>query len=554
MLNPRSLTYALLFLLLFASACFGDLASGALSEPNAIDTSATEASGTTDTTEVGTIGSSTDEVTSDVSATTTEGNATEDTTTDTDSTTDEPEISPVIEDVSMTPNPIFANGSIGVTVMVTDADGVTMKLDDGSVELTPAGDGVFEGEILALSGIDNGNHGATLIAFRADNGTEDVRYADYDVSLPDPGAEGFWETGDNGTGPGQVRALGVIPTGVVEFGTFAGNGISRCYLRRRDKGGSWGPDDLLEVLPGIDCEAIDLEVGADGELFLLMRRYSQGGWLWWLAEMPSWGADLDSRGSGTKEEAAHALALHGTTLAVCGSAPTNDADLSDAMVQIFRKDVQGQGREFDYWPDPQQVHKFAEVARGCDFVDADTLVVVGEAYGEHVYKQQKRNRRFEIFYRLSENAGEYQVAEAGLVTQSAATDVDVDALGRAMVTGYICNDVCEPEGMLWLLDEDGDLSWSAGIGLYQLEAFAPNAVRWHPRGYAVVASGGVKGSDAAFLVRAYDPFDFAPLWTYARQDPNLLNLAWTVAVGGFGEVYAGGLGANGYPAVAYVGG
>ena len=140
------------------------------------------------------------------------------------------------------------------------------------------------------------------------------------------------------------------------------------------------------------------------------------------------------------------------------------------------------------------------------------------------------------------------------MTQSAATDVDVDPSGRVMITGYICNDVCMPEGTLWLLDEDGMLTWSAGIGLHQVKTLAPHAVRWHPQGYAVVASGGVKGVDSAFLIRAYEPFNFTPLWTYTRKDPNLFNIAWTVAVGAFGEVYAGGIGANGYPAVAYVGG
>jgi len=556
MQKPRDLTYALLFLLLFAGACFGDLASSALSEPNGLDMSATDATDATDTsgmTEAGTTDSSTGSTSEDVSGATTEDSTTDVTSTGT--ATDDPVLDPSIEDISVTPSPIVANGSLTVAVTTTNTEGVTMELDDGSVvELVAIGDELFEGEIFALSGLDNGDHVAKLTAWRADSPADDVRFADYVISLPTPGAEGLWETGDNGTGPGQVRALGALPTGVVEFGTFASNGISRCYLRRRDKGGAWWPDELIDVQPGVDCDAIDLEIGDNGELFLLMRRYSQGGWLWWLAEMPSWGASLKFKGSGSKDEAAHALALRGTTLAVCGSAPTNGEDLTDAMVRIFRADLPGQGEVFDYAPEPGKEHSIGEVARGCDFQDEDTLIVVGEAYGEHVNKQQDRTRRFELFYRLSENAGEYQVAEAGLVTQSAATDVDVDALGRAIVAGYICNDVCEPEGTLWLLDKDGNLAWSAGVGLHPVKTFAPNTVRWHPQGYAVVASGGVKGSDAAFLVRAYDPFNFAPLWTYTRKDPNLLNFALTVAVGAFGEVYAGGFGANGFPAVAYVGG
>ncbi|HGG56729.1 MAG TPA: hypothetical protein ENK31_02910, partial [Nannocystis exedens] len=387
---------------------------------------------------------STGELSSDPT-TTTENTAADVTTTDTTETTEttggDPVLPPSIEDLLLTPSPILANGSITVTVTTTNTQGVLMELDDGSaVELTAAGGGIFKGEILALSGLENGNHVATLSAWQADSDDTDVRLADYVISLPQPGTEGFWETGDTGTGLGQVRALGVLPSGTVEFGTFTGNGVSRCYLRRRDKGGSWAPDDLIEVLPGVNCDAIDLEIGDDGRLYLLMRRYSQGGWLWWLSEMSSWGEDLESRGLGSKDEAAHALALHGTTLAVCGSAPTGEDDLSDAMVRIFREDLQGQGQVFPYWRDPDLPHAFTEVSRGCDFVSENTLVLVGEAYGMHMFGDLKRNRRFEIFYSLAENEGEYQVAEAGLVTQSAATDVDVDPSGRIMITGYICND------------------------------------------------------------------------------------------------------------------
>jgi hypothetical protein len=61
-------------------------------------------------------------------------------------------------------------------------------------------------------------------------------------------------------GPGQVAAMGVLPTGeVVELGTHSPMGETRCYLRRRDKGGMWGADDVVDVLPGIKCAAIDHE-------------------------------------------------------------------------------------------------------------------------------------------------------------------------------------------------------------------------------------------------------------------------------------------------------
>ena len=103
-----------------------------------------------------------------------------------------------------------------------------------------------------------------------------------------------------------------------------------------------------------------------------------------------------------------------------------------------------------------------------------------------------------------------------------------------------------------MLDAEGKQTWETSMGLHAIEAFAPHTVRWSPAGYVVVASGGTKGDDAAFLIRAYAPGDSEPLWTYSRTDPNLLNLARTLAIGLFGQVYCGGFGANGFPAFAIV--
>ena len=59
---------------------------------------------------------------------------------------------------------------------------------------------------------------------------------------------------------------------------------------------------------------------------------------------------------------------------------------------------------------------------------------------------------------------------------------------------------------------------------------------------------------AAFTVRAFADDKVDPVWTYARTDAGMLHLALALAIGKYGEVYAGGLGENGYPAVAYIGG
>jgi hypothetical protein len=77
-------------------------------------------------------------------------------------------------------------------------------------------------------------------------------------------------------------------------------------------------------------------------------------------------------------------------------------------------------------------------------------------------------------------------------------------------------------------------------------------VRSSPAGYVVIASGGLKESDSAFTIQAFAPGESEPLWVYSREDADLLHLALSLAIGPFGEVYAGGFGANGYPAVAYI--
>ena len=63
---------------------------------------------------------------------------------------------------------------------------------------------------------------------------------------------------------------------------------------------------------------------------------------------------------------------------------------------------------------------------------------------------------------------------------------------------------------------------------------------------------GLKGSEAAFTVRAFSTSQEEALWTYTHNDLQVLQVAFALAIGNFGEVYAGGLGANGFPAVAFI--
>lgn len=485
--------------------------------------------------------------------------ATDGGTSDASTTTGEPLSPPAIDDHLLTPNPIKFNGPIDVIVWSDSADGVRMELDGGSVvELIPTAPGVFEGEVLAVTGLENGDHDAALTAWQFDSEEEsEPLIVTYAIALGKPGGEGLWETGDV-IGIGQVPAMAVLPSAaVVEFGTLLGDGTSRCYVRKRTKGGAWGPDDLVHLLPDIDCRAVDVEVDDKGTLFFLLETLTNTGWRWSLHRMSSWGATLDSLGYGSKDEAAHALARSpgDGALAVCGSAPTPfPNDETDAMVRIFREDLPGQGETFDYLHEINDPHSFDERANGCEFTpDGKTLVVVGQVFGKHDDKDKiKQNRRFDLFYDIATNKGEFRVATAGLVSQSVASDVDIDAEGRIMIVGHICEETCEPEGQLWTLDAKGNPLGSASLGLHAIEAFAPHAVRSSPAGYVVIASGGLKGNDSAFTIQAFAPGGKGPLWVYSRKDADLLHLALSLAIGPFGEVYAGGFGANGYPAVAYI--
>jgi hypothetical protein len=475
-----------------------------------------------------------------------------------DETTGEPDSEPPkIDEVELDPNPIEHNGAIAVTVTAKGADGITMQLDTGdTADLAPIAPGVFGGEIPIYSGLANGAHSALLTPWRDVIVGETVK-APYTVALPDPGTQGYWETGDL-IGQGQVAAMGVLPDGqVVELGTFTPNGSPRCYLRRRDKGGAWILDaDVVELLPDVDCSAIDLKIGDDGVMHVLVNRAGNDGMRWWLARLAVWGAVPEHVGIGSKGETAVALALHPSgKAAACGFAPSLAPEPDDdAMAWSFGRGLPGETQMLDYRPDPNNdgPHKFSERTRDCVFA-GDSLVLVGEVFGKHG-KDQLDPLRDRLFI-LHADADAWIVAPPGVkTTQSGAQAVDVDDLGRLVIAGYACDDACAaPEGELRVYD-GGELADLVPLGLFPTKQFAVQDLAWSPAGYAVVATGGPKGNEAAFSVRAFAPMKVEPAWTYVRKDDGVLHMAFAVAIGEYGEVYAGGFGANGYPAVAYIGG
>lgn len=484
------------------------------------------------------------------------GTSEPDPTNTTTATTGAPVDPPAILGFDLDPNPITVNGLIAVSVTAQNADGVRMELDDGTeIELESREPDLFAGAIPIFSGLLNGKHDAVLTPWQAPKLDGESATAPYIVQLPTPGDPIFWETGDL-IGPGQVVAMATLPTGeLVELGTHSPQGKSRCYLRRRDKGGGWGPGDFAEVLPGIGCAAIDLQIDELGALHILVNREGNDGLRWWSAKISGWGLGAKNIGTGTKGETATALALHpsGST-AVCGFAPSpKPATDDDAMAWVFRPNQPGEILALDYKPGIFEPHWFSERTRDCMY-SGDNLVLVGEARGEYEDKTV-RDRLFMLNVDTATKFLTWTVAPKGAkTTQSAAQTMSLDDQGRILIAGYICTDDCDPEGELRIYDPDGTLAWVASLGAFPTPQWTAQDIAWSPAGYIVVATGGTQGNETAFTVRAFAPFKYDPVWTFVREDDQVLSFANALAFGMFGEVYAGGFGANGYPAVAYIAG
>ena len=542
---------AALFLALGPSACLIEDAESAVTEVKIIDEG--ESSSTTGDGEATTWATSGTVTTSDEGTSASSGSSGG---LPEDPTATAGELPPAVLTFDVTPELMLDHGPIAVKVEAERADGVRMELDDGTMtELGMSEPGIFEGEIAALTGLWNGEHIATLTPWRGEDEGAPVE-ASYTLALPKPGSQGFWETGDL-IGSGVVRAIGVLPDGrVVEFGQRWVGGESRCYLRRRDKSGAWKPTDVEDVLPGVECSPLDMKIDAKGSIVMLASRTGNDGTRWWLGEIDSWGATATNRGLGVQEEIALAVAVEPEgRIAVCGAVPTQNVDGQDAAAWIFKPGLTGETWTFDYRPAPDaEPHLFVETSRDCVFA-GDTLVMVGEAFGNHDEQQNLlRTRHFVHRFDLVSKADAWMVADGAYGAQSAATAVVVDGDGHLVTAGYACGDTCSPLADLRVFDLEDGILYQIPLGELPGKSFGPHDLAWSPAGYVIVALGGFKDEPDSFSVRAHDPFKIAPLWTFTRKDNQLFQMAFTVATGAFGEVYAGGFGSNGYPAVAYIAG
>jgi hypothetical protein len=186
----------------------------------------------------------------------------------------------------------------------------------------------------------------------------------------------------------------------------------------------------------------------------------------------------------------------------------------------------------------------------------DTLVLVGEAFGQHdgELDNNQRDRLIVIEYDVATDTAVWTVAGPGPGVQSRALAVDVDDEGRYHLAGYTCLDACEPEGEVRVYEQGGKLVGQVPLGPLGSDWFGPHDIAWSPAGYAVVALGAQQGQSYWFKVQAFAPGNFEPLWTFIPKDQQGLQIAFAVAVGPFGEVYAGGIAATNHPAFVVIGG
>lgn len=469
---------------------------------------------------------------------------------------------PIILDVTLTPTTVTKNGEITVDVTTSEneTEGVRLRLDDGTTrELTQTRPGHFTDKIYAYTGLDNGPHAAKLIPWRGDTDGAQVKEP-YTVSLPQPSTEIYWEAADSlAIGQGWVAAMGTLPSGeIVELGTrVTEDDKRRCYLRLRTDEGAWGSPNIVHLLPGDECEAVDLVVREDGTIHTLVAwRIAPNSWGWWLSDIPTWDSEPLTLAAGPAGEDATALAYRDGQLAVCGSAPSGFGDL-DLFVDVVGDEQPRQSVDYiSKDTDPNTPHKFDEIPRDCLFTGDNEIAVVGEAYGEHEKDAGDHSRRFLLSVDVeTPTAPNFAVAKAGFASQSIATAVVLDDFGNLLVAGYVCGEPCvEAEGFLWTLSTEGDELSSTALGLFSEPLLAPHALHWSPAGYALVGNGGNAGDDDSFVVRAFAPGDGEPLWTYSRHDEFQTHVPMVIEVGDFGEIYAGGLGANVYPAIAYIAG
>jgi hypothetical protein len=471
------------------------------------------------------------------------GSTTDASTGETTGSTGASVLLPVIVEAEATPKVVQQHAVIEVTAIVEHADAVSMTVDGGeATSLTWLRPGKFGAEVPAFTGLANGLHTAVVTPWREALAGEPVA-VEYTIALPPPGHEAAWRPGDDG----QVAALAVLPDGrPVEFGTDFKLGVDqpRCYLRLRALDGQ--TIEVADVLAPQVCRAVDLRVDpVSGVMHVLVERESQNGVVWWVGESSGWGEAPVTRGTGENGERGLALASRPGLVAVCGQTEVATPDGFDAMAVLLRPGEAAERRRFDYeGPNGGKGESFRETGQDCVLADDTKLVMTGWVRGEHDGIKKERDRLMLLEHEVAADTATWTVAGPGPGVQTRGLAVDVDDEGFYHVAGYHCLDVCAPEGLIRVIAPGGGLEGQVVLGPLGSELFGPHDLAWSPAGYAVVALGGLQGQTAVFKVQAFMLDEPEPVWTFVAKDQGGIQLAVAVAVGQFGEVYAGGVGPN----------
>jgi hypothetical protein len=242
---------------------------------------------------------------------------------------------PEIVDLDLDPDAPKSAGPVKVTVQAENAVEVWMTVDDGGeVALEPVGDEgtEFVGEIAVLGESWNGDHTVSAVA-RAGELESPPWEELFTVTAPAAGTAA-WKKKSSIT-PSFGNAVAVDAQGdVFELITDVGNPDARCHVQRRDAQGDpvW-PQETVQLAAGTPCVGEEIEVGPDGDVWVLVNTVVEDVDRWQLFHLSPDGTLLDAPQIGGFEEFGRGLDVNeeGDVL-LCGTGP--GVEVPDAWVNL----------------------------------------------------------------------------------------------------------------------------------------------------------------------------------------------------------------------------